>query len=256
MEEPNPIDRRVAFITGASYGIGAATALAFARDGYDVAIAATRLENLAKIVPTLQGEGVRVVSVALDVRSQSSVEQAMNDVLRALGRVDVLVNNAGVTIRKKVVDMTAEEWDTVITTNLTGTFFMSQQMGRHLIGSGRPGCIVNIASTYGVVGFPERTAYGTSKAAVMHMTKMLAIEWAEYGIRVNAVAPGRVETASPMRASSAADPKYLEAARNRVPLRRFASSEEVAEAVCYLASPAASYITGHTLMQDGGLTAQ
>jgi len=256
MQEQDPGDKRVAFVTGASYGIGAATALALARDGFDIAIAATRIENLAKVIPGVEATGRRVAAVALDVRSQDSVEQAMAKVLDTLGRVDVLVNNAGVTIRKKVVDLTAEEWETIIATNVTGTFFMSQQMGRHLIDNGRPGCIINIGSTFGVVGFPERSAYGTSKAAVMHMTKMLAIEWAEHGIRVNAVAPGRVETGSPMRASTAANPALVEAARKRVPLGRFASSEEVAEAVCYLVSPAASYITGHTLMLDGGLTVQ
>jgi len=256
MQEQNTRESRVAFVTGASYGIGAATALALARDGFDIAIAATRAENLSKTAPKLEATGRRVVPLSLDIRSPSGIERAMAEVISVLGRVDVLVNNAGITLRKKAVDITAAEWETVIATNVTGTFFMSQQMGRHLIGTGRPGCIINMASTYGVVGFPERAAYGISKAAIMHMTRMLAIEWAPHGIRVNAIAPGRVETNSPMRVSTSTNPQYLEAARNRVPLRRFASSEEVAEAVRYLASPGASYITGQTLFLDGGLTAQ
>ncbi|MEK7231530.1 MAG: SDR family NAD(P)-dependent oxidoreductase, partial [Pseudomonadota bacterium] len=134
--------RQAAFVTGASYGIGAATALALARDGYDLAVAATRIENLANVVTELEATGARVVPMALDVRSQSSIEQAMALALGALGRVDLLVNNAGITLRKLALEVTAEEWDAVIRTNLTGSFFMSQQMGRHLIGSGRAGCIV------------------------------------------------------------------------------------------------------------------
>jgi 2-deoxy-D-gluconate 3-dehydrogenase len=137
---------------------------------------------------------------------------------------------------------------------VTGTFFLTQEMGRHLIGAGRPGSIINIASTHGVVGLARRSAYGVSKGAIIQMTRMLAIEWAEHGIRVNAVAPGTVET--PSRAALfAADPARREALLNRVPLRRFGTAEEVAAAVRYLASPQATYITGQVFVLDGGLTA-
>jgi NAD(P)-dependent dehydrogenase (short-subunit alcohol dehydrogenase family) len=138
-------------------------------------------------------------------------------------------------------------------TNLRGTFFLSQQMGRHLVGRGRPGSIISIASTHGVLGFAQRSTYGISKAAIIHMTRMLAIEWAEHGIRVNAVAPGTTET--PSRAPALADPTVRAAMLNRVPLRRFATAEEIAGAVSYLASPQAAYVTGQTLLVDGGLTA-
>lgn len=254
MPEQKSAGKRAAFVTGASFGIGAATALALARDGFDVAVSATSVENLSNIVTRLEAVGTRAVPVALDLRSQSSIEQATVQVIKAVGHVDVLVNNAGVTLRKAALDVTADEWDAVIRTNLTGTFFMSQQMGRHLIGSGRPGCIISIASTHGAVGMAQRSTYGISKAAIMHMTKMLAVEWAEHGIRVNAIAPGRVESGSPARAATLADSKYREAMLNRVPLHRFCTSEEVAGAVCYLASPQAAYITGQTLLLDGGLT--
>lgn len=246
--------RQAAFVTGASQGIGAAIALALAQDGFDVAVSSTRPEKLSDVMAKLAATGARAVSVALDVRSQSSIEQAMAEVVGAFGHLDVLVNNAGVPLRKLALEVTPAEWDTVIGTNTTGTFFMSQQMGRHLVGSGRPGCIISIASTHGVVGMAQRSTYGISKAAIIHMTRMLAVEWAEHGIRVNAIAPGRVVT--PSRAGSfAADPKYLEMALNRIPLHRFGTVEEVAGAACYLASSQATYITGQTLLLDGGLTA-
>jgi len=139
----------------------------------------------------------------------------------------------------------------VIATNATGTFFLSQQFGRHLLAHGRPGCIVNVASTHGIVGAAERSTYGISKAAIIHMTRMLAIEWAAHGIRVNAVAPGRLDTASPSRADT--DPKYMQAMLARIPMHRLATAEEVAAAICYLASREAASVTGHTIVLDGGL---
>ena len=253
-QEQNPTGKRAALVTGASQGIGAAIALALARDGFDVAVSATRAENLAGTVGALAPTGARVVPLALNLCSPSSVEQAMAEVIRVFPHLDVLVNNAGITLRRTALEVTPAEWETVIDTNVKGTFFVSQQMGRHLIGGGRAGCIINIASTHGVLGFAQRSAYGVSKAAIMHMTRMLAIEWAEHGVRVNAIAPGTVET--PSRAAFfAADPKAREALLTRIPLRRFGTAGDVAEAVCYLASPQATCITGQTLLLDGGLTA-
>jgi NAD(P)-dependent dehydrogenase (short-subunit alcohol dehydrogenase family) len=245
-------NKRTAFVTGASQGIGAAIALALARDGFDVAMSSTHPEKLARLVAEIEAAGGRAVPVALDVRVQESIEKAMAQVVGAFGRLDVLVNNAGVPLRRRALDVTPAEWQTVIDVNLKGTFFMSQQMGRHLVESKRPGCIVNIGSTHGLVAIAERSAYGIAKAAIGHMTRMLAIEWAEHGIRVNTVAPGRVDT--PSRAGSLAEPGYRDAALARIPLRRFATSEEIAGAVSYLVSPAAAYITGQTLVLDGGLT--
>jgi NAD(P)-dependent dehydrogenase (short-subunit alcohol dehydrogenase family) len=248
------MSRRVAFVTGASQGIGAAIAIALARDGYDVAVSSTHPEKLSGTLAGLASAGAKAVPVALDVRSQASIEKAMAHVLGACGHVDLLVNNAGVPLRKPALDLTAEEWDAVIGVNLTGTFFMSQQLGRYLVQSRRSGCIVNIASTHGLVALDQRSAYGIAKAAIMHMTRMLAIEWADHDIRVNAVAPGRVDT--PSRAGALAEPGYRDRALERIPLRRFGTPEEVAGAVRYLASPDAAYITGQTLVLDGGLTAQ
>lgn len=244
--------RRTAFVTGASQGIGAAIAVALARDGFDVAVSSTRPEKLSEVVSGIVAAGARAVSVALDVRAPEIIEQAMAQVVTACGRLDVLVNNAGIPLRKPALEVTPAEWEAVLDVNLKGTFFMSQQMGRHLVESGRPGCIVSVASTHGLVALAQRSAYGIAKTAIIHMTRMLAIEWAEHGIRVNAVAPGRVDT--PSRAGSLAEPGYRDAALARIPLRRFGAAEEVAGAVSYLASPAAAYITGQTLVLDGGLT--
>jgi NAD(P)-dependent dehydrogenase (short-subunit alcohol dehydrogenase family) len=254
MAQHSTTARPTAFITGGSQGIGAAVAVALARDGYDVAISSRRPEALADTAAQVKAAGGRALPVELDVVSETGIERAMTEVLKGFGQLDLLVNNAGITNTASALEITPAEWEAVIATNLTGAFFMSQQMGRHLVATKRPGSIINIASTHGLVGMPNRIAYGSSKGGIIQMTRMLAIEWAQHGIRVNAIAPGRVET--PSRASFTRAPGYREMMLKRVPLGRFANSEEVAAAVCYLASPAASYITGQTLALDGGLTAQ
>jgi NAD(P)-dependent dehydrogenase (short-subunit alcohol dehydrogenase family) len=253
MANPTPGARKAAFVTGASYGVGAATALALARDGFDIALSATRTENLADTVRALAPLGVRTLPLVLDLRSTGSIEQAIAQIVAAFGGLDVLVNNAGANLRKLAVEVTAAEWREVMEVNLTGTFLLTQQVGRHLMDSSRHGAIVSIASTHGLIGAPERSTYGISKGAIIQMTRMLAVEWASHGIRVNAVAPGRLDTASPSRAG--ASPKYLEAMLGRIPLHRLATAEEVADAVAYLASTRAQSVTGQVLVLDGGLTA-
>jgi NAD(P)-dependent dehydrogenase (short-subunit alcohol dehydrogenase family) len=247
--------RKAAFITGASYGVGAATALALAREGFDVAVSATRHENLGHTIAKLERHGAQVLPLVLDLRSLTSVEHAMSDVTAAFGHLDLLVNNAGGNLRKLAVDVTWEEWDAVMAVNLRGAFFLSQQMSKHLSAAKQPGSIVNIVSTHALVGAAERSVYGISKGALIQMMRMLAIEWAPHGIRVNAIAPGRLDTPSASRAARTNDPRYMEAMLARIPLRRLATVEEVAAAVCYLASPQAASITGQTLVLDGGLTA-
>lgn len=242
-------------MTGAAQGIGAAIALALAEAGYDVAVSSTRIDALAGTSSAIASAGARAVPIVLDLRAQSSIEQAQAQAVDALGGLDLLVNNAGITLRKAALDVTREAWNALVEINLAGTFFMSREMGRYLVAAKRPGCIVSLASTHGLTGYPQRSTYGITKAGIMQMTRMLAIEWAEHGIRVNAVAPGTVETSSRTEFFKS-DPAALVALTGRVPLGRIATPREVAAAVCYLASPQAAYITGQTLVLDGGLTAQ
>jgi len=246
--------RRAALVTGASYGIGAATAVGLAQDGFDLVVTDLRPEDLADTVGKIGAAGARGVPIALDLTSHESIGEAFRAAVAAFGHLDVLVNNAAVpSLGRSAVDITRAEWDAVLAVNLTGTFFMTQQMGRYLIGAGRPGAVISLASTHGVVGFAGASAYGIAKAAVSHMAKMLAIEWAEHGIRVNAIAPGTTETKS--RAPRLADPEHRRRMLGRIPAGRFGTAEEMAAAIRYLASPQVSYVTGHTLILDGGLTA-
>ena len=246
-------ERRKVLVTGASQGLGAEIAVALARDGCDVAVSSRRIERLSDTLARIAAAGGRAVPVELDVRQPASMERAMAEAVAALGGVDVLVNNAAVTLRRTALEMTREEWDELMSVNLAGVFFMSQLMGRHLVGRKRPGCVISLASAHGLVGYPERSAYGIAKAGILQMTRMLAIEWAEHGIRVNAVAPGTIDT--PSRAGYfAAHPDAKKAMTDRIPFRRFGTTDEVAAAVRYLASPQAAYVTGQTLVLDGGLT--
>jgi NAD(P)-dependent dehydrogenase (short-subunit alcohol dehydrogenase family) len=247
--------RRTAMVTGATYGVGAAAALALARDGFDVAVTATRLPHLAATTKAIEAAGARAVPVALDLREHASIDEAVSAAAAALGPIEVLVNNAGANLRKRAVEVTPAEWDAVMAVNIRGAFFLTAAVGRQLIAAGRGGAIVNIASTHALLGAVERSTYGISKAALLQMTRMLAVEWAEHGIRVNAIASGRLDTASPSRAEKGADPAYMAAMLARIPLHRLATVDEVAAAVVYLASPAAASMTGQVLVLDGGLTA-
>jgi 2-deoxy-D-gluconate 3-dehydrogenase len=172
---------------------------------------------------------------------------------QAFGAIDVLVNNAGRALQKPAVDVTWAEWNDVIDINLKGGFFLSTAFARHCLERTRGGAIISMASTHGLTGIAGRSVYGVSKGGIIQMTRMLAIEWAPLGIRVNAVAPATVLT--PSREKMLSEPQTRARMLARIPLGRFPSAEEVAAAVCYLASDAAASITGQTLVLDGGLTA-
>jgi NAD(P)-dependent dehydrogenase (short-subunit alcohol dehydrogenase family) len=245
---------RAALITGASWGIGHATAIALAEDGFDTAVTDLSTDMLARTVAAVEAKGRRAVPLALDTRDQASVDTCIAEAAAALPGLDTLVNNAGVpSPGKPAIDVTRAEWEQVLAVNLTGSFFMSTAFGRHLIGCGKSGCIVSLSSTHGTVGFAGASAYGIAKAGISHMTRVLAMEWAPHNIRVNAIAPGSTPTESRQRSLS--DPARRELMLSRIPLKRFGTPEEMAGAIRYLVSPIASYITGQILLLDGGLTA-
>ena len=169
--------RRVALVTGASYGIGGATAVGLAEDGFDVVVTDLKTDDLAETVSKIEAAGGRALPLALDVRSQESIEKVFAEAVAKMGPLYALVNNAGIpSPGKQVVDLTRADWDPLMAINLTGVFFMSREMGRQLIAAKREGVIVSLASTHGTVGFAGASAYGIAKAGVSHMTKMLAIE--------------------------------------------------------------------------------
>jgi 2-deoxy-D-gluconate 3-dehydrogenase len=239
-------------ITGASTGIGRATALALARTGYDIAVTDLDRAWLAEIEGELRRLSREVVPITLDLRREDEIVAAVAQASAALGRIDLLVNNAGRPLQKAAVEVAWAEWDDVIDINLKGAFFLSTAFARHCRDSARPGAIVSLASTHGMTGLTGRSVYGISKGGIIQMTRMLAIEWAPLRIRVNAVAPATVLT--PSRERLLADPQARAAMLERIPLGRFPAAEEVAAAVCYLASDAAASITGQTLVLDGGVT--
>ena len=246
---------RTALITGASTGIGREIAIGMARAGYDVAITARDVNGpLAEVAKDPAFAGRRVVPVALDLREEASIAAAFKAAVTGLGHIDVLVNNAARALIKPVVDVSWAEWNDVTDTNLRGAFFMSQQFARHCISAKRPGAIVSLSSTHARAAIAGRSVYGIAKGGLEQMTRMMAVEWAQDGIRVNAVAPTTVMT--PSRAVGLSDPVRRETMLARIPLRRFPDASEIADAVIYLASPGAASITGHVLMVDGGLTAE
>jgi NAD(P)-dependent dehydrogenase (short-subunit alcohol dehydrogenase family) len=246
-------ESRRALVTGTSAGLGRAIAIALAREGYDLALTELDTRMLKDTLADSTIAKRKVAQVALDLRSQDSIKAAFERATKELGDIDLLVNNAGRALVRPVVDMSDAEWDDVMDTNLKGAFFLSQLFGRHCIANKRPGAIISMASTHGMIGIPDRSVYGISKAGLIQMTRMLAIEWADKNIRVNAIAPTTVLTES--RRQMLSDPKVRADMLSRIPTGRFATPEEVAAAVVYLASPGAASITGHTLMVDGGLTA-
>lgn len=248
------LDGRAAVVTGGGSGLGRAIACALAAHGADVAVTelAARSAAAEETAAAIRALGRKSAAVELDVTDLASIGRLVPAVLAGVGRLDILVNNAGLNIQRLALDVTEQDWDTVIDVNLKGLFFCSQAAGRHMIGSGG-GTIVNIASQMGLVGYWRRAAYCSSKAGVVNLTRVLAIEWAQHGITVNAIAPTFVLT--PLTAPMFEDEAFKADVLARIPLGRLGDPADVANAAVYLASPAAKMITGHTLAVDGGWTA-
>ena len=245
----------MAIVTGAARGIGLACVQWFLAHGYRVAM--LDVDNAALLSASVAfGEPADVLALHCDVASLSEVNAAVDKIVATFGRIDVLVNNAGVAIFKPLLDHTYDEWRQVMSVNLDGAFLCTQAaapvMLKNIKTAGSCGAVVNIASISGLRASALRVAYGTSKAAVIHLTKQQAVELGNMGIRVNAIAPGPVETDMAKKVHSAAIRKdYADA----IPLARYGTPEEIAEGVGFLCSPAASYINGQTLAVDGGFDA-
>ncbi len=234
---------KVALVTGAARGIGLATAKVFTREGWRVAMLDRDVEELDQAAADIPG----ALAVACDVSDPEQVRAALADVTTKLGRLDALVNNAGVALFEPIEECDLAKWRKVMATNLDGVFLMSQASIPGLKAT--KGAIVNIASISGLRASTLRVAYGTSKAAVIHLTRQQAAELGEYGIRANCVAPGPVRTKLAMAVHS---PEIISAYLDAMPLGRYGSETEIAEVIVFLASDKASYVTGQVLAADGG----
>jgi len=242
-----------ALVTGAASGIGEKVAQAIGREGAIVAVADRNAEGAARVAEAVRQAGGRAHAFGLDVADAEAVADFTVAAGKELGRLDVLVNSAGVREIVSVLDLSLEEWQRVMDVNVTGTFLCSQAFARAVIAHGGKGAIVNLASTLGVVGAPNRAAYTASKHAVVGLTKQMAMELGDKGIRVNAVGPGVIRTAMTERYFD--DAVYAQRIRGLHALARWGEPDEVAKAILFLASEEASFCTGATLMVDGGWTA-
>jgi NAD(P)-dependent dehydrogenase (short-subunit alcohol dehydrogenase family) len=245
------LDGRVAVVTGASRGIGQAIAYGLARAGAAVAVTARDTRSLDTTLAELRTLGAPASGVALEMLDRGTIRTAVSRVEQTLGPVDILVNNAGTQRLRAAVDVSEEDWDFVLDTNLRGVFFCCQAFGAGMLQRAH-GRIVNVSSAAGIVAVKDRVAYASSKAGLNMLSRVLALEWASSGVTVNAVAPTFVETE--LGRLTLDDPMLRAYWTERIPLGRVASLEDVASAVVFLASDAASFITGTVLPIDGGLT--
>jgi NAD(P)-dependent dehydrogenase (short-subunit alcohol dehydrogenase family) len=248
------LEGQTAFVTGASRGLGRAIALALADAGADVALGVREPASADELVAAIAAMGRRAVAVRVDVRDLDQIRTAVEAVLAEFGRLDIVVNNAGLGPANPAEDVSEADFDLTVDVNVKGVFFVSQAAGRAMIrqGSGR---IISLSSQAGFVALPTESVYCMTKAAVAHLTKCLAVEWGRHGITVNAVAPTFIRT--PGTEADLADPAFAADVQERIAgLHRIGEPMDVAGAIVFLASPAASLITGTTLMVDGGWTAR
>ena len=251
MFEPNLLKGRVAVITGGGTGIGLAIARRLGTLGANIAIASRNSEHLEAGCSALREKGIDALAVQLDVRNPEQVDEMVLRSVKHFGGLDILVNNAAGNFICRAEDLSPNAWNAVIGIVLNGTFYCSRAVGQYMIATGRGGSIVSILANYVWTGSPGTIHSAAAKAGVMSLTQTLAVEWARYKIRVNAIAPGPVHTEGASKRLFP-DPMIEEGIRRTIPLRRFASLDEVANAASFLLSDYASYITGETLVIDGG----
>jgi NAD(P)-dependent dehydrogenase (short-subunit alcohol dehydrogenase family) len=249
------LDGRTAIVTGGGRGLGQYMAEALADAGAAVVLCSRKREPLEEVRDDIVARGGRALAVAGDVTNPDDVERVVGEAEEEFGSIDVLVNNSGATWGAPAAEMPLEKFDQVVRVNVRGTFLMSQAVGRRMIERGAGGSIINISSVAGLVGgnpqYMQTVGYNASKGAIISMSRDLATSWAPHGITVNAIAPGWF----PTRMSGALIEKYEEKMLEGIPLHRFGNPEDLKGVVVFLASSAASYITGQTIVVDGGATA-
>lgn len=243
------LENKIALVTGGSRGLGRAIALAFAEAGASVAVASRTRETCDEVVELIRGKGRRALAVEVDVSESESVAQMVQATQKEFGRIDILVNSAGVGWAERLVDMSDGTFDWIIKTNLYGTFYCCRQVLRGMIAQ-TGGSIINLASVAGIKGPPGLGAYAASKGGVIALTKVLAIENARYNVRVNAIAPGYFRT--DLNSAALDDPQVGPKIVGRIPLRRVGEPEEIGALAVYLASDDASFVTGEVYGISGG----
>ncbi|HEY4235653.1 MAG TPA: glucose 1-dehydrogenase [Lacipirellulaceae bacterium] len=251
MANPFGLTGRIALVTGASRGLGEHFARVLATAGADIAITSRTPGSLNRLQSELSASGRRVVCLPLDVRNQESIEKCVADALGQLGHIDVLVNNAGCNIRRRAADVTWEQWNEILDTNLRGAFFVAQAAARNMTERGW-GRIINIGSVTCVAGYAGLAPYGASRGGIKQLTMSLAHDWGRHGITVNCLAPGWFKTAQNRALYD--DPGWVDYLCERIPLGRPGSPHDLDGALLLLASDAGRYITGQTLLVDGGIS--
>jgi NAD(P)-dependent dehydrogenase (short-subunit alcohol dehydrogenase family) len=242
---------KVAIVTGASRGLGQYLGRALARAGADLVITSRTVESLTPFRAEIEGLGRRALPLALDVRDYDSIQRMVAAAADAYGKIDILVNNAGCNVRKLAMDVTWDDWNLVLDTNLRGSFFVAQAVARHMLAR-RYGRIVQIGSVTSVNGYAGLAPYGASRGGVRQMVMSLADDWGPYGITVNVLAPGWFKTAQ--SAVLYEDREWVDYLVDRIPLRRPGQPRDLDGAVVFLASDASEYVTGQILLVDGGIS--
>jgi len=242
---------QVAIVTGTSRGLGQYFARALAKAGADLVITSRKIETLAPFADEIEALGRRTVSLALDVRDPNSIEQMAEAAEKAFGRIDILVNNAGTNVRKPAIDVTWDDWNLILDTNLRGSFFVAQAVAKRMIPRGY-GRIINIGSVTSVFGYPGLAPYGASRGGIRQLTMSLAADWGKHGITVNCLAPGWFRTAQNKVLYD--DPGWVEYLVERIPAGRPGRPDDLDAAVVFLAAESSRYISGQTLLIDGGIS--
>ena len=243
------LDNKVALITGGASGIGQAIALMFAREGADVCIADKNLAGAKATAQEVEKIGRKSLAVQVDVTKLSDLDKMVASTINQFGKIDILVNDAGVGLIRPVLEVTEADWDAVLNVNLKGLFFATQRVLPHMLRQGK-GKVINIASSWAPVGYRNASVYTVSKAGVVSLTKTFALELAPKKINVNAIGPAFTET--PLTKPLMDDPELFQSFLKEIPLGRIAQPEDIAAAAVYLASDESDFVTGHTLFVDGG----